>query len=249
MEILVGINRWLHIIVGFAGLVAWWVPLLTTKGSGVHKRLGKVFVLAALIVGTTAVLSTPLRVTQELLNGVALAVLVPGIGFLLFLSYLGVLTLNMAYFGVRVLRTRREPARLDTPMLRVLSYGLIAAAVVVVVHALVYWSGISIIMLILGPLGVVGGIDQLRYLKKSAALKKPWFYAHMDAMLGAGVAFHTAFLVFGSRVVLDLSVFGDYNWVPWVLPGAVGAIGGGAWKRAYMRRFGDLPRPEVAATS
>ena len=241
MDLLVEVNRYAHIAVGFVGLAAWWVPIVTAKGNATHKRLGKVFVLAAFFIGTSAVLSPILRIASARLSGVAWTEILEDAGFLVMLGYLGIFTFNAAYYGVRVLRTRRAPEQLGTPFLSVLNWLMMGGSGTVALYAVAFWSPTSIIMLLLSPIGVLQGLEQRRYIARPPALKKPWFYAHMDAMLGAGIAFHTAFLVFGSRIVFDLSVLGSFNWVPWILPGLVGAIGGGAWKKVYMRKFGDLP--------
>jgi len=57
---------------------------------------------------------------------------------------------------------------------------------------------------------------------------------------------HTAFLIFGSQALFDYSILGPFNWVPWVVPAIVGTVGGAAWKRRYMRKFGDLPSESPA---
>jgi len=241
MDLLIAINRYLHILVGFAGLAAWWVPILTTKGGRLHQRMGKAFVFAAYVIGTTALVSLALRITEARWAGASWGTLLPELGFLLLLAYLGLFTVSAAHFGVRILRTRRQPHTLRTPGLEVLSWLLMAGSVIVVAHALIFWTPTSIILLLLSPIGITQGLEQRRYARQQPALKRPWFYAHMDAMLGAGIAFHTAFLVFGSRVVFDLSILGPFNWVPWVLPAIVGTVFGNRWKKIYMRRFGDLP--------
>ena len=44
MEWLIEANRWFHMIIGFVGLAAWWVPILTKKGGKQHApgdRLGE----------------------------------------------------------------------------------------------------------------------------------------------------------------------------------------------------------------
>lgn len=248
MDVLISINRFLHIAVGFAGLAAWWIPITTTKGGRHHRRLGKVFVVAAYVVGGSALLSPPLRIVDSLLAGMAWRTIVADMGFLLLLWYLGLLTVDLAHYGLRVLRTRREPERLGSPLLSVMTWALMLGSVAVALHAVQFWSQTSVILLVLSPLGIVQGLRQRRYVRVQPALNKPWFYEHMDAMLGAGIAFHTAFLVFGSRVVLDLSVLGDYNWVPWVLPGILGTVGGRWWQRQYRRRFGDL-QPGLGSVS
>lgn len=246
MEALVFVNRYLHIIVGFCGLAAWWVPIVTAKGANVHKRFGKIFVAAAYVIGVTAVLSGPLRAIDARLDGAEWAAIARQSGFLVFLGYLGVLTLNLAHFGVRVLRTRRDPGRLASPAMRGLTWLMMGWSVGAATYAVVFWSPASIIMLVLAPPGIIQGLEQRRYMARPPALNKPWFYAHMDAMLGAGIAFHTAFLVFGSRIVFDYTLLGPFNWVPWVLPALIGTVGGNAWRRHYMRKFGDMPQAELA---
>lgn len=247
MDTLILVNRYLHIIVGFCGLAAWWIPIVTTKGGVTHKRFGRIFVIAAYIVGASAMLSAPLRITGGLMDGTSWSVMAAQAGFLVFLGYLGVVTIDFVYFGLRVVRTRRDPSRLGGTLLRALTWTMMGWSVVAAVFAIVYWSVTSIIMLILAPVGILQGLDQRRYMAAAPALNKPWFYAHMDAMLGAGIAFHTAFLVFGSRILFDYTILGAFNWVPWVLPAIIGNVAGNAWRKSYMRKFGDLPpAPAIA---
>jgi len=241
MDTLILVNRYLHIIVGFCGLAAWWVPIVTAKGGVTHKRFGRIFVIAAYVVGVSAMLSAPLRISDGLLEGMSWSVIAAQAGFLIFLGYLGVLTVNFAYFGMRLVRTRRDPSQLGGALLRTLTWTMMAWSVVAAVFAVVFWAPTSIIMLVLAPIGIVQGFDQRRYVAAPPSLNKPWLYEHMDAMLGAGIAFHTAFLVFGSRTLFDYTIFGAFNWVPWVLPALVGNIAGSAWRKSYMRKFGDLP--------
>lgn len=95
-------------------------------------------------------------------------------------------------------------------------------------------------MLSLAPVGVFVSVVVLKYMYRRPPEKRAWFYAHMGAMFGAGIAFHTAFLVFGSRAVIDLDIFGAFNWVPWILPALVGVVGRRVWEAHYRRKFGDL---------
>lgn len=244
MDTIIFINRYLHIIVGFVGLVAWWVPALTVKGGTTHRRFGRIFIVSAFVVGTSAMLSAPLRMGTALAEGQDPMRVLQNGGFLVFLGYLGILTLNFAYFGLRVLRTRRQPETTGSPLLRALTWTMMIWSVVAAVYALSFWSTASIIMLLLAPPGIMQGVEQRRYMSARPSVSKPWFYAHLDAMVGAGIAFHTAFLVFGSRAIINYDVLGPFGWVPWILPAIVGTVLANVWKKRYMRKFGDLPHAE-----
>ena len=108
------------------------------------------------------------------------------------------------------MRTRRDPDAIRTPFHIALGI-LPAIGSVVVAWALPLWSGVSIIMLVLSPAGLLTSLQILRYLYRRPTERTAWFYAHMGSMLGAGSAFHTAFLVFGSRSLFDLSILGQFN--------------------------------------
>jgi hypothetical protein len=241
MDALIEVNRTVHIVAGFAGITSWWIPVFAAKGGPIHRRAGWVFVLAAYVAGSSAVASPILRISDARLAGMPWDAVARDGGFLLLLGYLGVVTLGVTHFGVRVLRTRREPGRLASPVIRLLIVGMVAASLAIALYAVTTWTPLSILLLGLSPVGLLNGLEQHRYIRRPPPLRKPWFYAHMNAMLGAGIAFHTAFLIFGSRVLFDYSVFGAFNWVPWVIPAVVGLVGGRAWQRMYMRKFGDLP--------
>jgi len=246
METFLQANRLFHIVVGVVGLAAWWVPLLTKKGGRRHKLLGKVFALCAYIVGTTAVLGVTIRIASAMWRGASVQDNIETFGFLLLLGYLGVLTLTVTHFAVQVVRTRRDPDTIGTPTLLALTAALVGGSIVALVYALLLWSSLSIILLALGPIGIILALDILRYIYRRPPEKMAWWYAHMGAMLGAGIAFHTAFLVFGSQVVLDFSILGPFNWVPWVTPGLIGIVGGRYWENFYRRKFGDLPVGDAA---
>ena len=67
--------------------------------------------------------------------------------------------------------------------------------------------------------------------------------------LGAGIAFHTAFIVFGARQWFGLQLFGGplLGLLPWVLPSAIGIPTISIWIRSYRRRFGEVhPRTAPA---
>ena len=166
-------------------------------------------------------------------------------GFLIFLFYLGSATLALTRHAIQTIRTKRDPDSIRTPLHIFVGALPAVGSVLVVAWALIFWSQLSIVMLALSPVGVLTSVDIFTYMYRRPPEKRAWFYAHMGAMLGAGIAFHTAFLVFGSRFVIDYSLLGSFNWVPWVLPAIIGIVGGGYWERQYRRKFGDIVTKEA----
>ena len=82
----------------------------------------------------------------------------------------------------------------------------------------------------------------LQYMSgKTRTSPRAWLYEHLGSMLGAGIAFHTAFAVFGSAQLFDLGLSGWTAVVPWVAPAAIGIPAIFLWTRHYRRKFGDLP--------
>ncbi len=248
METLIEINRVGHIAIGFIGLVSWWLPIVSKKGGRNHRLFGKVFAACAYWIGFSTLISLVLRLSMAPWSTEGVGGVLSQAGFLIFLGYIGLVTVTITHWAVRVIRTRSDPPAIDTPGMRLLILGMSAGSVLVIVFALAFWSNLSIILLLLSPIGLMAGRDMRRYIAMEPRPRMAWWYEHMGAMLGAGIAFHTAFMVFGSRVVFDLSILGPFNWVPWVLPTLIGTIAGHYWERFYRRRFGDLPDAQVAAS-
>lgn len=241
MDALITGMRWVHVVLGFTGLAAWWVPVFTRKGGRAHVRLGKVFVVCGYVVATTAIGTSTLRLGRALWQGQQPADNAEAFGFLLFLGYLGWVALALVHHALQVVRTRRDPDSIRTPLHHLLAVVPPLGSLVVIAYALTWWSSVSVVLLALAPVGLLVCNDLTRYMYRRPDEKMAWFYAHMGAMMGAGIAFHTAFLVFGSARWLDLSILGSLNWVPWVAPAVVGSITIGVWERYYRRKFGDLP--------
>lgn len=103
--------------------------------------------------------------------------------------------------------------------------------------ALAVWSDSSPILLGLSPVGVLTGANMLRQMRGGGAQPMSWFYSHMGSMLGGGIAFHTAFAVFGVQSLVSYELPGPLAILPWLLPTIVGVPAIIAWRRRYQRRF------------
>mgnify|MGYP001825377702 CR=1 FL=1 len=240
--------RLAHIGFGFVGLAAFWIPVFTRKGSVGHVRFGTVFLWCVYGIAASAMIATSHEMYVALGTGSGPTTDPAGFGFAIFLFYIAVITLASGRHGYRVIETKLEPTGIDTPGHRLLAFASIAGSALTIAYALLFWSDLSVIFLALGPVGVGIGLGMLGYMRDPAVSKMAWWYEHMGAMLGAGVAFHTAFIVFGARRLFDYSsALGGFAWVPWVLPAALGVPASIIWTRHYRRKFGDLPAPDAGA--
>lgn len=114
MDVLIGGIRWAHIVFGFVGLAAFWVPIVTKKGGARHKTFGKVFALCAYFVAGSAMVTPPLRIGGALAAGASVTENAESFGFLIFLFYLGVVTFAFTQHAIQTVRTRRDPDSIRT---------------------------------------------------------------------------------------------------------------------------------------
>lgn len=225
-----------HVAAGFVGLAAFWIPVFARKGGRLHVRAGRVYTSCAYIVTASAVAVSAGRMAAYLAQGVSPADRPEPWGFALFLGYLGVVTFAMVRHAVRVVETRKEPAALRTPFHEALAWASIAGSAAVVAFALAAWSDVSPTLLGLSPIGLFAGRGMLR-LMRSPGARMAWFYSHLGFMLGGGIAFHTAFAVFGVQQLWAWDAAGPLAVVPWILPTVVGIPAIVAWIRYYRRKF------------
>ncbi len=155
MDAFIGTLRWVHVVLGFVGLAAWWVPILTKKGGKRHVAFGKVFAVCAYAVAGSAMITPPLRIGGALAAGASLAENTASFGFLIFLFYLGTVAFALTRHAIQTVRTRRDPDAIRTPFHIALGILPAVGSVVVVAWALLLWSGVSIIMLALSPVGIL----------------------------------------------------------------------------------------------
>ena len=111
------------------------------------------------------------------------------------------------------------------------------ASVGIIVLGLLGDPSMRIVLLALSPIGFVAGIGILGFRRNPQSTPRAWWYAHMGAILGAGIAFHTAFAVFGASRWIQLS--GWLQIVPWILPTVIGVPGLVIWIRHYQKKFGE----------
>ena len=226
-----------HVATGFVGLAAFWVPVFARKGGRTHVRAGRVYVYCAYVVTLSAVTAAAGRIVSYQVQGIGLADQPELYAISLFLGYLGLTTFATIRQGMRALATRRAPETLRTPVHEALAWASIGSSVAVIAFAFAVWSQVSPILLGLSPIGLFTGRNMLRLMRNPRAEHMGWFYSHLGSMLGGGIAFHTAFAVFGVQRLWAYDLGGPLAVVPWILPTVVGLPAIAIWTRRYRRRF------------
>ena len=234
------IFRYVHVAFGAIGLFAFWVPVFAKKGAVNHVRFGKIFVWSAYILLAAATIALTTRVVGLVQQGLGPADRPALAAFIVFLGYLTLVTFVIVQYGMKVLRCKADPAAMRSPLRIGLAYGAILASVGVILYALILDPPNKILLFALSPIGIGNGFGQLRYMKSLGLSRRAWMYEHIGAMLGAGIAFHTAFAVFGMNQLFDIGLTGWISVIPWVAPAIIGIPAITIWTRHYQRKFGEL---------
>jgi len=215
-----------HAAIGTVALATFWTAALATKGSPLHRTVGKLYLLAMIGVVLTAL---PLTLAA------ALAGQWLGAAFLAFLVVLVSHACRVAWTSIRY---KRDFARYTGIGFRVSATVLALAGSAVVVIGVMYNAWLLIIFGLLGPLG---GLEARKLLRNGPSGPKWWLKEHYGAMIGNGVASHIAFLQIGlMRLVPELGSTVIQH-LAWFGPLAVGIAAGFWLDRRYLR-----PRPAPA---
>ena len=200
-------------------------------------QAGRVFTYCAYVVTLSAVTVSAGRIVSYQVQGIALADRPELYAFALFLGYLGVVTFATVRHAIRVVATRRSPETLRTPFHEALAWASMAGSAAVIGFALGVWSGVSPVLLGLSPIGLFTGRGMLRIMRNPGGQRMGWFYSHLGSVLGGGIAFHTAFIVFGAQQLWAYELAGALAVVPWILPTVIGIPAIVVWTRHYRRKF------------
>jgi hypothetical protein len=239
---------WIHIIAGSIGLIVFWIPIFSKKGGAVHLILGALFVYCSYLVGFSALTisitkllfseqwaTDVLKTTKPLENAIA------GIrSSAIFLGYLSVVGLTSTRHAIHVIRSRKDPPGSPSRLHQFFLACCVASSVVVIAYGLFFASFMKPLFFAMSPIGLLVGIGGLRFLQNPTKTPMAWWYEHMGAILGAGIAFHTAFLVFGVNRFVNLGFNGPLAMLPWIAPTIIGAPAIFFWTRFYQKKFGEL---------
>ncbi|MDZ4813549.1 MAG: hypothetical protein SGI99_13195 [Pseudomonadota bacterium] len=207
-----------HAAIGVAALATFWIAGFTRKGSPMHKRAGKIYLLAMVGVLVSAALIA------------AIATLRGPDPTDAFLGYLIVITATSCWQSWRAIRDKRDFQRYTGPVYRTLE--LLNPAAGIAIMAI----GLSIDSVLLAGFSLIGifiGIGMYRLRRSGPAHALWWRWEHISAMLGNGVATHIAFLAIGLPKLMPSLAGPTLQNLAWFGPLAV-ATALGIWlKRKY----------------
>ncbi|WP_298128038.1 hypothetical protein [Brevundimonas sp.] len=206
-----------HIVFGVVGLVSFWVPVFSRKGSPVHRRWGRIFALSILMAGGIAILLALCTLYNPLGTHPHLddAEFVRGI-FGVLMLHLGVLTVNLAWYGREVLKNKSDPARNRRGINLYLQLLLALAAVACVIEGFRIGQPLIVAASVIGFATVA---TNLMHMLNPAPPPKAWLREHVKGIVGAGISVYTAFIAFGAvRLMPEIALHPGL----WAIPLAVG---------------------------
>jgi hypothetical protein len=219
-----------HIGAGLAALIVFWVAVFSRNGGALHIFSGKSFAYCTYVVVATGLG----RFAGHLLLPEYVTAKPSDMAFYLFFSYLAVVTLASVRQGIRVIQTRSAPAALRTPFHIALNALALFSGVAMIALA---WNTQQVLFAAMAPIGILLGWANLKYIRTPPSEPMAWWYEHMGAMIGGGIAMHTAFLVFGLPRLSGIQLEGPVAIVPFVLPTVIGVPAIRIWVGYYRRKF------------
>lgn len=213
---LVSVLRGVHIAAGVAALATFAVPLVTKKGSPLHRRVGRAYVYAmyGVVFAAFAVVAVRLATVEASRRAQPL-----------FLGFVALLSFAACFHGVRVLGQKGRTAPVTSPIDLAVPVVLAAASLGMAAFGLA--TGFSLGWMF-APLGLAVAVPQLRTLRTVPEGKRWWLRAHLRGMIVAVIGTLTAFLVVNAgRLLPSMGV------LPWFLPTIVGVPAMLVWRRKY----------------
>lgn len=225
--------RWLviaHVAAGTVALLTFWAAAFARKGSPLHKRVGKGYLIAML-----GILGSALPMAMVFFSRGRI-----GVG--VFLVYLVVITGTTVWLAWRSIQFKRDARAYHDRRYRVVGWANLLAGLGVFAIGL---ARSDMLLSTFCWVGVFAGIGMLRQARSLPTAPNWWLREHYSAMLGNGVATHIAFLGIGMNDFLASFGIAWLQLLPWFAPLAVAGVAA-----VYLnRRYGARPVPRVTAVA
>lgn len=231
----------IHILVGSAALVLFWIPIWSKKGQLNHVTFGRYYrttmyaVAGSGAVMAMMVLLMPTTIKSQHLIGSSdpQQVVFTLRLFWGFLLYLSLLSFVATRHGIAVLAVKADLAKLRVWHYQLPMWLLLIGGVVCIVAGVAYEKTLHQVF---GILGIFVSQGMLRYSFKKHIKSGEWVIEHLGAMIGSGIGAYTAFLAFGGRSLF--AGLGSWQLVFWIAPGIIGGIAANMIARHYAKKIG-----------
>lgn len=220
-----------HIAFGTLALISFWTAGLARKGSPLHVRSGKMYLLsmAALLLPSVP-MSVIILIRGNPVSGS-------------FLLYLVLITLTAVWLSWRAIRDKRDWAKYTGPVYRVLMWANLLAGLAMVVVGLGFAKQMQVIIASFSLIGISTFVRLYRFSRQPPSEPRWWMRQHLNAMLGNGVATHIAFLSIGMPRLLPMISGPMQANLAWLGPIVVALLAGAYLGRKYL---GSAPKPLAA---
>lgn len=209
--------REMHVIAGTFALAAFWTAATLRKGSGGHRVVGRVFMVAMVVVSITAlVIAFAAFGRGQPLTG-------------MFLLYIVLITVTACWLAWRAVRDKRDVKRYTGSVYHALAWVNVAAGIVMLALGIGYRD---LITGVLSSVGLIAGAVMLRFARREQVQPRWWLERHFGSILGAGVATHVAFLNIGLTHLLPPELGATAHRLSWFAPFAIALVA-----RAWLRRM------------
>jgi hypothetical protein len=234
-----------HILTGAVGLVYFWGPIASRKGSEWHRKSGRVFNRCMLWTGAFAVLisactiADPLGTHPHLVGHPEFSrpEFVRAIFGWMMLGF-AVLTVNLAWHGWLCVLHKRDREKVREWRNLWLQAALLLVSVNCAWQA---WHAGVFLMFGMTFIGIATVATNLFFLYRPNPGGLDWLKEHVKALVGAGISVYTAFFAFGAvRTFPELALHPGL----WAVPLAVGLT----LIIVHHRRI-DRQRANIAASS
>ena len=189
IETVITLAIYVHALFGGIGLIAGTLSVITKKGSSLHRKSGKWFLIGMLL---SSGISLPIACMPGHINP--------------FLFLIGLFTIYMVVVGKRALRykfRKNKVARLDWTI----TIAMFCISIVMILCGSLLFEKVSVLYIYFGIVGVVLCISDYRFLRNPHKTRNTWLVQHIGKIMGAYIASVTAFLVAG------LSISGVAIWI------------------------------------
>ncbi|MFT4686600.1 MAG: putative small integral membrane protein [Neolewinella sp.] len=200
----------LHVSAGFSSIGLFFVPAFAKKGGKLHNRVGLWYTYTMWAVVVSAALLSCLQYFRGQASSA------------LFLGFLALLTARPLYYGVAVLRNKKEPSERMRKTDLILRACLGMFSVFMIGNGFGWWGPDGhTLNLVFGSLGMLVWPSLIRDFR-GVTSEYSWLEEHVGQIVVTAIAAFTAFLAFGGQRMFGNLFSGNLQLILWLMPTVLG---------------------------